>query len=303
MADTLHIVRPNLLLSSTTTTPVSVTVQSPALFQLVEFSLRSQERIIGTLVGTRSDEDGELVVKDAYIVPHTEEDDILEIEDAQNRAFFNLHKRSNPKDVILGWFSTSDAIDSFTSLIHDFYSKTEQYPPIHLTLSSVSELNSVPKINTYIATTVGASSSLANAIKLEKESNYIFTPIPNKVDFGTQEKTVLNQAAKAVFGESDESVAQLESKSVDLQVLVNAVNQIDLLIDTTLEYIEKVEQGSIEGNEEFARLLLSSLNTNVKSLNLEQAFTSQIQDTLMIEYLTSSIKTQLELSAKLATLA
>jgi translation initiation factor 3 subunit F len=304
MSDTLHIVRPNLLASSgATTAPISVTVQAPALFQLLEFALRSQERVIGTLVGTRSDDGGEIEIKDAYIVAHTEEDDLLEIEDVQNRAHFNLHKRSNPKDVVLGWFSTTDGIDSFTSLIHDFYSKSEQYPPIHLTLSSTNEIKDVPTVNTYVATTIGASTGFANILKLDKESNYIFTPIPNKINFDTQEKAVLNYASRAVFSENESNTAELQANAVDLQMLAESLNKIDVLIDNTLNYIEQVEQGVIKGNDKFAKLLLSNLNTNVKSLNLEQAFTSQIQDTLMVEYLASSIKTQLELSAKLAALA
>lgn len=282
--------------------PVTVTVQAPALFQLLEFSLRSQERIIGTLVGTRSDGGAELEIKDAYIVPHTEEDDLLEIEDVQNRAFYQLHKRSNPQDVILGWFSTTEGIDSFTSLIHEFYSKSEQQPPIHLTLSPVSEENPVPRINTYIASTVGASTGFANSLKLEKESNYIFTPIASKVDYSTQEKAVLHYASKAVFQGSEDGTAELESRSVDLHVLSENLGKIDVLIDSTIAYIEKVEQGAIKGNDELAKLLLSSLNTNVKALDLERAFTSQIQDSLMVEYLASSVKTQMELSAKLATL-
>lgn len=301
MSATLNIVRPNLSLqNSAATAPVAVTIQAPALFQLLEFALRSQERIIGTLVGARSDDGDELEVKDCYIVPHNISDDALEIEEMQMKTQYQLHKRSNPRDVILGWFSTSDEIDSFTSLIHDFYSKSEPHSLIHLTLPSLDEIKEIPTVTTYLGTLVGASMGMSNSLKLDKDPNFIFTPIANKINFDAQERSVLNYASKAVNSNTD--VAELTSQSVDLQVLSESLVKIDALIDSTLEYITKVEQGTIKGDDKLAKLLLSSLNTNVQSLQLEDAFTQQIQDSLMVEYLTSSVKTQLELSAKLATL-
>lgn len=307
--------RPNLTnaFGSLSTAPVNVTIQSPALFQLLEFTLRSEEetRFIGTLLGTRSDDGSEIEIKDAYIVPHHEEGDEVTIEEYHHRSLYQLHKRANPKDSILGWFSTNPTVDSFTALVHDFYSRsadgTYPYPAVHLTLSNEveGELSSIPTINTYIASPVGAIGQTAATLKLDKSSSYLFTPISNKISFDIAETSVLSNASNAVFNQEDSQSIELNSSSVDLKLLVDHLNKIDLLIGSTLKYIEKIESKEIKGDEIFGKFLLSNLKTNLNSINLEQlekTFNSHIQDTLMIEYLASSVKTQLELSAKLTTL-
>ncbi|CCH45002.1 hypothetical protein BN7_4581 [Wickerhamomyces ciferrii] len=315
MSQSLNIVRPNVsnAFGSLSTAPINVTIQSPALFQLLEFALRSEEgnRVIGTLLGTRSDDGSELDIKDAYIVPHHEEGDEVTIEEYHHRSLYQLHKRSNPKDSVLGWFSTNSTVDSFTALVHDFYSRsadgTFPHPAVHLTLSNENdgEITSIPTINTYIASPVGASGATAANLKLDKSSSYLFTPINNKLAFDIAENSVLSYASSAVFEQEDSQTIPLDNSSVDLKQLVDHLNKIDLLIGSTLKYIEQIEKKEIKGDEEFAKFLLTNLKTNLNSINLEQlekSFNHHIQDTLMIEYLASSVKAQLELSAKLTTL-
>lgn len=318
MSESLHIVRPVLTnaFGSLSTAPINVTIQSPALFQLLEFALRSdgdESRVIGTLLGTRSDDGSEIEIKDAFIVPHHEEGDEVTIEEYHHRSLYQLHKKANPKDAILGWFSSNPTVDSFTALVHDFYSRsadgTYPYPAIHLTLSkntnTEGELSSIPTINTYIASPVGAVGATAANLKLDKSSSYLFTPVSNKLAFDIAENSVLSLASNAVFNEEDSQSTELNGSSVDLKLLVEHLNKIDLLIGSTLKYIEQIESKEIKGDEVFAKFLLTNLKTNLNTINLEQLekqFTSHIQDTLMIEYLASSVKTQLELSAKLTTL-
>ncbi|KAH3672191.1 hypothetical protein WICMUC_004420 [Wickerhamomyces mucosus] len=315
MSQGLNIVRPNLAQSfgAVSSSPITVLVQSPALFQILEFALRSEngQKVIGTLVGQRSDDGSEIEVRDAYIVPHRDEGDEVTIEEYHHRSLFQLHKRSHPKDSILGWFSTSPQIDSFTSLVHDFYSRssdgTYPHPAVHLTLdhdlSSPDALKQLPTLNTYIGSPIGASIQTAANLKIDKGSSYLFTSVSNEVTFDAQEKSLLNYSSRQVF-EEKESIDILQN-AVDLNSLSEHLNKIDLLISSTLAYIEKIENKQIEGDEKFAKFLLSNLKTNIDSVNLEdleKTFNSHIQDVLMVEYLTSSIKTQLELSAKLATL-
>lgn len=304
----INIVRPNVLASmGASVAPVHVSIHAPALFQLLEFSLRSNERVLGTLVGTRSDDGSELEVRDAFIVPHHEEGDELVIEEGHNRTLYQLHKRSHPRDSILGWFATTEGIDSFTALVHDFYSRgpdsTFPHPALHLTLSAVGEqLTAMPQINTYIGAPLGAQGITAAQLKLDKGASYIFTPVANDARFDTQERTVLEQASLAV--RSEEPV-QLEKSSVDLNAAIASINKVDSLIDSTVAYIEKIETGEIKGDDKLARLLLANLETNVKKLDpdhLEKVLSAHVQDTLMVEYLASAVKTQLELSAKLTTL-
>ncbi|KAH3681349.1 hypothetical protein WICPIJ_007702 [Wickerhamomyces pijperi] len=317
MSQTLSIVKPNAATQGFTgsTTPISVSVQSPALFQILEFAVRAAQdsKVIGALVGQRS-EDGSLYeVRDAYLVGHKDEGDEVTIEEAQHRAQLALHKRSHPKDTLLGWFSTSPKIDSFTTVIHEFMTKSSDgaivNPAIHLTLEHDLQegqtLKEVPTINTYIGTSIGASSAAAANLKIVyKGASYLFTPVANKITHGVSERAILNIASKQVF-EEKQSVDILGGTGVDLASLSEHLSKMDTLIQSTIEYIESIEKGEVQANEEFGKFLLANLKNNVDSVNLEdleKTFNSHIQDVLMIEYLTSSIKTQLDLSSKLATL-
>lgn len=310
----LHIVRPSALApaGSLSTGPITVSVQAAALFQLLEFSQRSQDgsRVIGTLLGSRSEDGSEVEVKDAYIVQHREESDEVTIEEQHHKAQYQLYKRSNPKDTILGWFSTKSEIDSLTALLHDFYSRSTEtnssQPVIHLTLdleNEEGEINSIPSINTYIGSPIGANNAVAAKFNIDKGSSFFFIPTPNQIKFDSQDFSVLNFASKQVYDEN--ANAELPKNSVDLNSLIEHLNKVELLIDSTIKYIERIENDEIKGDEEFGKFLLSNLKNNVNKINLdelEKSFNSHIQDTLMIEYLASSIKTQLELSAKLTSL-
>lgn len=310
----MNIVRPNLSTQQGTTSPISVSIQSPALFQILEFATRVApgSRIIGALVGQRSEDGSLLDVRDAYVVGHKDEDDEVTIEESQHRASFALHKRSHSKDVILGWFSTNEKIDSFTTVVHEFFTKsvdgTFPHPALHLTLDADLQegeaMKEIPSISTYVGTSIGASSFTAEKLKIDyKGASYLFTPVENKITHGVSEKAVLNYASKQVFGES-QSVELSDSKTVDLANLSEHLSKIDTLIQSTIAYIEKIEAGH-EANEEFGKFLLANLKHNLDSANLkdlEHIFGQHIQDVLMVEYLTSSVKTQLELSNKLATL-
>ncbi|TKA64571.1 Eukaryotic translation initiation factor 3 subunit F, partial [Friedmanniomyces simplex] len=60
---------------SSVTAPVSVTLQPQALFSIIDHASRrpaDQERVIGTLLGTRSEDGTEVSVTNCYAVSHTE---------------------------------------------------------------------------------------------------------------------------------------------------------------------------------------------------------------------------------------
>jgi translation initiation factor 3 subunit F len=45
---------------------------------------------------------------------------------------FALYRQSNPSEIILGWYTTGDSINEGSILIHDFYGREIQRPPVHV---------------------------------------------------------------------------------------------------------------------------------------------------------------------------
>ncbi|ODV85508.1 hypothetical protein CANARDRAFT_17530 [[Candida] arabinofermentans NRRL YB-2248] len=312
----LHIVKPNVAapFGSTPQAPMNVLIQSPILLQLIESIYHdnnnddTKTRTIGTLLGTRSDDGCELEIKECYVVPHKEEDDELTIEEAHHISSYQLYKRVNPELQIVGWFSTNPVLDTFTGLVHEFYSKGSCFPnqPIHLTLQSKSEITGeviTPIIKTYISSPIGlpANSSLTNQLGLDKVGTFAFTPIPNSVAISKSELTTLkflNLASK------DESRSVDISRYDELKQLSSSVNQITKLLDSLKSYVDKVISGEIEGDSEIAKTLLSNLNFKPNSIDLDTLntmFENHTNDTLLVEYLASCVKQQLDLSSKLTT--
>lgn len=86
-------------------TPTSVTVHPVALFSILDHYLRrtdAQERVIGTLLGTRSD-NGEVEVRSSFAVLHSETEVQVAVDMEYHRTMYDLHHKVNPKEVIVGW--------------------------------------------------------------------------------------------------------------------------------------------------------------------------------------------------------
>ena len=81
-----------------------VHVHPVALFSILDHYLRraeSQERVIGTLLGTRHG--GEVEVKSSFAVLHSETDEQVAVDMEYLKTMYDLHHKVNPKEVIVGW--------------------------------------------------------------------------------------------------------------------------------------------------------------------------------------------------------
>lgn len=77
-----------------------------ALFSILDHYLRrkdEQERVIGTLLGIRSDT-GDIEVRSAFAVLHSETAEQVAVDLEYHHAMYDLHHKINPKEVIVGWY-------------------------------------------------------------------------------------------------------------------------------------------------------------------------------------------------------
>ena len=94
------------LIDTTFSRPPSVTIHPTALFSILDHYLRrtgSQQRVIGTLLGTRSQGDDAVSVRTAFAVLHSETSEQVAVDMDYHRAMFELSQRVNPKESIVGW--------------------------------------------------------------------------------------------------------------------------------------------------------------------------------------------------------
>lgn len=310
----MHLVRPVVAApgASTATGSCNVKIHASAFFQILEIVskqvISKNKRIIGTLLGYRSDDGSEFEVRDAFMVPCDETGDSIAIADQQHKTLYQLYKKAHPKECVLGWFGTSQEIDNTTGLIHDFYSKgTDRaypYTAIYLNVRYQNEQQEIinPQLSTYIGSPVGKNSTTGQKIGWKTQNivtSYVFQPIPNEIITGTiSEKLVLNSLNEDHIN----NVATSYSTGQDLSNLKLQINEIVSTIDKLLNHLNSFNASSDE-DLELLRLLSNNLSSRPQSLfNLEDLkthFKSHNQDVIMIEYLTKVVKEQIELSARL----
>jgi translation initiation factor 3 subunit F len=290
MSSTLNIPRPTT--GTGHSLPSSVVIQAQALFQILDHALRRKEgqsRVIGTVLGVRSEDGLEVEIRSAYGVPHDETDDQVIVGIEHNRSMLALHRRANPRDAMLGWYATSSELNNLSGLIHDFYSQTMAYPAIHLTVDAAD--NGV-EINAYVASPVGISPEKGSG-------NCIFVPVQCEVRYSDVEKSALNVISEAKYDES--RTVDLLS---DISALETSISEVQEMLQRVSAYVSRVTSGQQEGNAAVGKFLLKSLAAvpSLSTNTLEKLFNSHLQDVLMVNYLANTVKTQLQLASRLTPL-
>lgn len=316
-ASFMHLVRPNVLApaAGSANGPANVKIHASALLTILEIVAKQvlNKRIIGTLLGIRSDNGLEVEIRDAFMVPCDETGDSIAIEDQAHKSLFHLYKKSHPKESVLGWFGSMNVIDDTTSLIHDFYSKGVDrafpYPAIYLNVEYINEQGQItsPQIITYIGAAVGKPAAKTNVqIGWNKTVNvnnsYIFTPIPNEVVDGTNTaKLAYKSLQNSTIDEADSISSIIDGKH---PFFAHNLQQVQRNVANLIAYIDaNASKNQSDENLDLLRKLSNTLLTKPPILTdvdeLNKLFDNFNQDVIMIEYLTKAVKDQIELSARI----
>lgn len=205
---------------------------------------------------------------------------------------YALHRRAYPKDIIVGWYATSNDINNLSALMHSFYINLEgvaPHPPIHMTVPTYTGSESGDlTVNTFISSPIGSA-----------ENAYLFVPIPNEIKYSEAETAGLVSFAKAQ-DKPDRSVTLVS----DIRILESSVVEVIEMLDRVSTYVSNVITGKSQGSVAIGKFLLKNLSLvpSVSPENLEKMFNSHLQDVLMVVYLANTVKTQLQLTSKLTPL-
>ena len=131
-----------------------------------------------------------------------------------------LQLKANPREVLLGWYTTSLALNNFSALIQNFFASPETgtfpHPAVHLTIST--EAGKDIEAKAYISAPVGVNAERA-------AESCLFIPVPYEIRYGEAEKSGLELISGAKDSES--RAAPVVS---DIEGLERAIDQtVDLL--------------------------------------------------------------------------
>jgi translation initiation factor 3 subunit F len=120
-----------------------------------------------------------------------------------------LHHRVSPKELVVGWYSSTAKILPSSASINDFYRKemdltNAQITPVHLTLDTdlqnlsltVRTLTSIPIGFPSLAKTV---SSAGDEQQQKQQLGIQFIPLPNEIKTSPAENTALDLMSQVCF--------------------------------------------------------------------------------------------------------
>jgi len=295
---------PGLSLSrACTSAPLSpradLTIASQAVFSILDHAVRrdirdtQSTRVIGALVGVRSEDGAEVEVRSCFAIPHTENEDQVEVDVEYQKNMLALTLKASPRETLLGWYTTSHELNSFSALIQNFFASpdtgTFPHPAVHLTIST--EPGTAIETKTYISAPVAVNAERA-------AESCLFIEVPHKLLFTDAERTALGSVSAAATGEA--RAAPIVS---DIEGLAQSLETVSDLLERVGSYVSEVLDEERDGNHALGQYLMNNLSLSPKVANtaIEHDFNNHIQDVLMVSYLANSIRTQIDLAQRLAT--
>jgi translation initiation factor 3 subunit F len=207
----------------------------------------STTRVIGTLLGTRTE--SEVEIKSCFAVPHHETSEQVQVDMDYHKTMFELHQRVNPEEVIVGWYATGPNINMYTSLIQDFFSReTAPHQAVHLTVDT--EVRNDMGVKAYVSSPVGLS---------VKPENAVFIPLPVTLLSAPSERPSLSLLARTNGGlQSTTGGAMMLN---DMDALSASFETVQGQLKRVLQYVRDVIEGKRKGDPVVGRYVIDAVST------------------------------------------
>lgn len=255
-------------------------VHPVVFFSIVDsFERRNEDarRVIGTLLGTI--EKGNIEVTNCFTVPHNESEDEVAIDIDFAKNMYELHKKVNVSEVIVGWYSTGSDVTEHSVLIHEYYAR-ECKNPVHLTVDT-SLKNARMAMKAFVSSQMGVPG---------KTTGTMFIPVPLEAVAHDPERVGVDflQLTK----ERPKRVVGLAN---DLQQVNSTCQHIQSLLTKLEEYVEGVIANRIQADSSTGRMLMELVNAvpKISPEDFEELINTNMKDLLMVVYLSNLAKTQL----------
>jgi len=268
--------------------PIDVKIHPTVIFNIIDaYERRSEKmtRVVGTLLGTNIA--GHIEVTDSFMVPHRDGDEVaIDVEFA--KSSYQNFRKVNAAVSIVGWFATGNDIPNTSCLIHEYYAR-ETRSPIHVTVDTTLRSNK-PEIKAYCNMEIGVP---------EKKQGTFFVPIPIKILSYDSERLAID-----ILQDGKLNVKRTVKPGMDLVNVKMALDNIFVLLNTVLDYVERVLAGNVSLDSNIGRSLMQIIDA-VPMLDVDlfdKLMTNNMNDLLMVSYLSNLVKIQVKLNEKLTSL-
>lgn len=245
-------------------------------------------RVIGTLLGTIGVDKGAIEITNCFCVPHNESKEEVAVELDFAKDMYELHRKVNPGEVIVGWWATGHEITDHSLLIHDYYSRVTNNP-IHLTVDTTLHGGQM-NIKGYVSANMGVPG---------RTPGTMFAPIPVEVISYLPEIVGTNVAQKSKFNRQ-----RLVESTTDLHQISEATQNMEATLEVLISYVDDVLSGKVQADNYIGRELTRMVNQvpKMSAHDFEEMLNTNMKDLLMVIYLSQLTKVNVSLNEKLTML-
>nr|XP_043632231.1 eukaryotic translation initiation factor 3 subunit F-like [Erigeron canadensis] len=267
-------------------TSLSAKVHPLVIFNICDCFVRrpdQAERVIGTLLGSVLP-DGTVDIRNSYVVPHNESSDQVALDIDYHHNMLSSHQKVNPKEVIVGWFSTGFGVTGGSALIHEFYSR-EVSNPVHLTVDT-GFTNGEASIKAFVSVNLSLG---------DQQLAAQFQEIPLDLRMVEAERV----------GFDILKTTAVDKLPTDMEGMEATMERLLALIDDTYKYVDDVVEGRVAPDNNIGRFISDAVSSlsKISPSSFDKLVNDSLQDQLLLLYLSSITRTQLSLAEKLNTAA
>ncbi|VAI43017.1 unnamed protein product [Triticum turgidum subsp. durum] len=250
---------PALLFPSSSSSSSSARVEAVVVFTICDSFVRrpdQAERVIGTLLGSVLP-DGTVHVRNAYVVPHSESADQVALDIEYHHNMYASHQKVNPKEVLVGWFSTGFGVSGGSTLIHEFYSREVQ-SPIHLTVDTGFTMGEA-SIKAYVSSNLSLG---------DRHLAAQFQEIPLDLKIEMLKSTMVEKLPN------------------DLEGMESSMQKLYALIDEIYKYVDDVVEARVAPDNKIGRFIADTVSSMPKlsPASFDRLFNDKIQRTILRWY-------------------
>jgi translation initiation factor 3 subunit F len=282
--------------------PLTCRVHPVAILKILDAYVRRPEdanRTIGTLLGWISE--GSVVdITESFPVVHKDEKDQTLMDQDYHKQMLQMKQKVSPREVVVGWFSTGDEINTSSAMIHSYYStKDSQFTPsavlpgpIHMLLdTSVGTAQQAFNIKAYVNVKTTVAENLLQ-----------FHEVPLRVQTSPAEKAGISQLMHARRATREATnTDQIPKDIATMDGFEGGLKELLSLFRRMQEYVKAVVAGKAQGDLAVGRGLTAALCAEpiIDIEAVEQLCNSSMQDALMVVYLSNLTRTQISIAEKI----
>jgi translation initiation factor 3 subunit F len=252
----------------------------------------------------------QIEITNCFAVPHAERGDEVAIGKDFNKQMLQLHRKANRKEVVVGWYAStatdSTLVADTSSLIHDFYATETDYDadPVHVVVDT-RLLTDTLQVKAYTSVPVTIQNepiaNLFHEISVSLESTEAERICLTEMQKSTDALTIVDADADADATETKEETATATTDENPTALLQVSMESLMQLLETTSSYVDDVVAGTIQGDAKVGRQIADTLAEvpRIRPAVFDRVFHEQLQDLLLVTYLSKITRTQLDITEKL----